>query len=67
MPSVLPRSRDPIIQVGDQPEKPPARITSAPSIIRRAEARIRAMAISAVSSVRTPGVLVTIMPLFAAA
>ncbi len=34
----------------------------APSTIRRATARISAIVMSAVSSVRTPGVLVTVMP-----
>jgi glyoxylate reductase len=54
--------RRPSIQVGDQPAQFPSGITRAPSGMRRATARISAMVMSAVSSVRTPGVLVTVMP-----
>ena len=55
--------RWPSIQVGDQPGQflPSVRI-EAPSISRRGTARISAMVMSAVSSVRTFGVLVTVMP-----
>ena len=63
MPSRLPPMRWPSIQVGDQPGQflPSVRI-EAPSISRRGTARISAMVMSAVSSVRTFGVLVTVMP-----
>ena len=63
MPSRLPPIRWPSIQVGDQPGQclPSVRI-EAPSISRRGTARISAMVMSAVSSVRTFGVLVTVMP-----
>ena len=55
--------RWPSIQVGDQPGQflPSVRI-EAPSISRRGTARISAMVMSAVSSVSTFGVLVTVMP-----
>ncbi len=55
--------RWPSIQVGDQPGQflPSVRI-EAPSISRRGTARISAIVISAVSSVKTFGVLVTVMP-----
>ena len=62
MPSRLPHRRRPSIQVGDQPWKPPACTTAAPSTMRRVLAMIRLMVRSAVSSVRTPGVLVTMKP-----
>ena len=63
MPRRLPPIRWPSIQVGDQPGQflPSVRI-EAPSISRRGTARISAMVMSAVSSVRTFGVLVTVMP-----
>ena len=48
--------------VGDQPFQSPARATLSPSAIRRGTASISASATSAVSSVRTPGVLVTVIP-----
>jgi hypothetical protein len=64
MPSRLPQMRWPSIQVGDQPAQPlPARADDArPSTMRRGTAMISAMVMSAVSSVSTPGVLVTVMP-----
>ena len=62
MPSRLPVMRRPSIQVGDQPLQRPSGMTRAPSAIRRAVARISAIVMSAVSSVSTPGVLVTVMP-----
>ena len=49
-------------QVGDQPVHLPARRMRSPSVSRRGTARISAMVISAVSSVSTSGVLVTVMP-----
>jgi hypothetical protein len=54
--------RRPSIQVGDQPAQPPSGMIRAPSARRRAVDRISAIVMSAVSSVSTPGVLVTIMP-----
>ncbi len=63
MPSRLPQMRWPSIQVGDQPAHVlSAPITLAPSMMRRETAMISAMVKSAVSSVSTPGVLVTVMP-----
>jgi hypothetical protein len=63
MPSRLPQMRWPSIQVGDQPLQCSASVsTAAPSTSRRGTARISAMVMSAVSSVSTPGVLVTVMP-----
>ena len=53
--------------MGDQPWKLPSGITRAPSAMRRETARISAIVISAVSSVSTPGVLVTAIPLVWAA
>ena len=67
MPSRLPVMRWPSIQVGDQPVQSSAGMTRAPSGRRRATAMISAMVMSAVSSVRTPGVLVTVMPRASAA
>ena len=63
MPSRLFEMRWPSIQVGDQPfhSSPPVS-TAEPSTSRRGTARISAMVMSAVSSVSTPGVLVTVMP-----
>ncbi len=63
MPSRFPPMRWPSIQVGDQPGQflPSVRM-EAPSISRRGTASINAMVMSAVSSVRTFGVLVTVMP-----
>src|SRR5665648_1116584 len=60
--------RWPSIQVGDQPCQSPvsARSRAAPSVRRRGTERISAMVISAVSSVSTPGVLVTIIERFRA-
>ena len=53
----------PSIQVGDQPPlHRPSGMTREPSTRRRAVDRISAIVMSAVSSVRTPGVLVTVMP-----
>ena len=55
--------RWPSIQVGDQPcQLLSGPMTAAPSVMRRATAMISAMVMSAVSSVSTPGVLVTVMP-----
>jgi hypothetical protein len=62
MPSRLPPSRRPSIEVGPQPLQPPPRISRSPSASRRETARISAIVMSAVSSVSTPGVLVTTMP-----
>ena len=62
MPSRLPVIRRPSIQVGDQPVQSPSGMMRAPSARRRAVERISAIVMSAVSSVRTPGVLVTVMP-----
>ena len=63
MPSRLPQMRWPSIQVGDQPVHLRSLVsTVAPSASRRGTIRISAMVMSAVSSVRTPGVLVTVMP-----
>ena len=63
MPSRLPQMRWPSIQVGDQPlHGLSPQMTAAPSVSRRGTARISAMVMSAVSSVSTPGVLVTVMP-----
>ncbi len=69
MPSRLPHILWPSIQVGDQPGQVSfSRLsTSTPSMRRRETARISAMVMSAVSSVSTPGVLVTVMPRFTAA
>jgi hypothetical protein len=63
MPSRLPCSRLPSIQLGAQPVNFSSCIAVTPSTSRRGTARISAMVMSAVSSVRTPGVLVTRMPL----
>ena len=63
MPSRLPQMRWPSIQVGDQPAHGLSSVRmAAPSARRRGTARISAIVMSAVSSVRTPGVLVTVMP-----
>ncbi len=64
MPSRLPQMRLPSIQVGDQPAQGLSLRSArpAPSARRRGTARISAMVMSAVSSVSTPGVLVTVMP-----
>ena len=63
MPSRLPQMRWPSIQVGVQPVQSLSPVsTTAPSASRRGTARISAMVMSAVSSVSTPGVLVTVMP-----
>ena len=58
----LPSSLAPSIAVGLQPAHWPARTTRSPSPMRRAVASTSAMVMSAVSSVSTPGVLVTVMP-----
>ena len=55
MPSRLPQIRWPSIEVGPQPVQPPLRISLSPSASRRDTARISAIVMSAVSSVRTPG------------
>ena len=62
MPRRLPVMRWPSIQVGDQPAQASSGMTRAPSAMRRATARTSAIVMSAVSSVSTPGVLVTVMP-----
>ncbi len=68
MPSRLPQMRWPSIQVGDQPSQSPSPdSTLEPSTSRRGTERISAMVMSAVSSVSTPGVLVTVMPRWTAA
>jgi hypothetical protein len=68
MPRRLPQIRRPSIQVGDQPAHFLSPVsTLAPSASRRGTASISAMVMSAVSSVKTFGVLVTVMPFFAAA
>ncbi len=54
--------RCPSMLVGPQPCHSPVRIRRSPSASRRDTARISAMVMSAVSSVSTPGVLVTRMP-----
>ena len=67
MPSRLPQMRWPSIQVGDQPVHSLSPVsTCEPSASRRGTARISAMVMSAVSSVSTPGVLVTVMPRWSA-
>ncbi len=59
--------RLPSIETGAQPRHSPERIRRSPSTSRREAARISAIAMSAVSSVNTPGVFVTVMPLARAA
>src|SRR6266404_540277 len=61
MPRRLPQMRWPSIEVGLHPAHVPLRIRRSPSVRRRGTARMRAMVMSAVSSVSTPGVLVTVM------
>ena len=53
--------QDYTLVVGAQPLHAPPLMTLAPSTTRRATARISAIVMSAVSSVRTPGVLVTVI------
>ena len=62
MPSVLPATRVPSSCVGRHPLQLPARTMRSPSPARRAVASRSVIARSAVSSVRTSGVLVTTMP-----
>src|SRR5262245_19588131 len=64
MPSRLPQMRWPSIHVGDHPGQclRGSLSSAVPSASRRGTARMRAMVMSAVSSVSTPGVLVTMMP-----
>ena len=62
MPSRLPQMRWPSIEVGLQPPHSPERAIRSPSASRRETARISAIVMSAVSSVSTPGVLVTVIP-----
>ena len=62
MPMRLPSSRPPSIAVGLQPVHLPARTRRSPAPMRRAVASTSAIVMSAVSSVSTPGVLVTVMP-----
>src|SRR3546814_2442951 len=59
--SFLPPIRRPSIPPGLQPFQPPDRISFSPSTSRRGTARISAIVMSAVSSVSTPGVWVTMM------
>ena len=60
--------RRPSIQVGDQPDHlPSVRRIWAPSVSRRGTVNISAIVMSAVSSVSTFGVLVTVIPCLAAA
>ena len=55
--------RWPSIQVGVQPAQSLSAVsTLEPSASRRGTARISAMVMSAVSSVSTPGVFVTVIP-----
>ena len=54
--------RRPSIQVGDQPPQALSCTARMPSARRRGTASISAIVMSAVSSVRTPGVFVTVMP-----
>ena len=61
-PSRLPVRRLPSMKVGAQPFHSPDGITAAPATTRRDTDRISAIVMSAVSSVSTPGVLVTTMP-----
>src|SRR5271165_6427186 len=62
IPSRFPVMRRPSIQVGAQPAQCPSGMICEPSTSRRAVERISAMVMSAVSSVSTPGVLVTVIP-----
>ena len=62
MPRLLPAMRWPMSAVGLQPSHSPFCIITAPSGRRRGTARISAIAMSAVSSARTPGVFETMMP-----
>ena len=62
MPSRLPPRRWPSMWVGLHPWYRPSRIMRAPSTRRRGTPTIRAMVMSAVSSVSTSGVLETMMP-----
>ena len=66
-PSVRPRSSIPSNSSGCHPVQLPLLTSSVPSTTRRAQARIRAQARSAVASVSTSGVLVTAMPRISAA
>jgi hypothetical protein len=52
----------PNMKLSDQPGHSPERISRSPSTNRRGTARINVIVMSAVSSVSTPGVLVTVMP-----
>ena len=58
----LPCNRAPSIEVGLQPDHLPLRTSRSPSPMRRAVASTSAIDMSAVSSVSTPGVLVTMIP-----
>ena len=62
MPRRFPVIRCPSMKVGDQPVQLSSGIMRAPSGRRRATTMMSAMVMSAVSSVSTPGVLVTVMP-----
>ena len=61
-PRVLPVTRVPIMWVGRHPVHARPRTCRSPSPMRRAAARSRTMAMSAVQSVNTSGVLLTAMP-----
>ena len=67
MPSVLPVTSAPIMWVGRHPVQRPARTSRSPSPARRAAISSRVIAVSAVVSVSTRGVLVTTIPALAAA
>ena len=62
MPSTLPASSRPSSWVGVQPRQRPVRTSASPSKARRAAPSRHSMARSAVASVSTSGVLVTVMP-----
>ena len=62
IPSALPPIRWPSIPPGLQPFHSPDRTSFSPSASRRGTDTISAIVMSAVSSVRTPGVLVTMIP-----
>ena len=62
MPRFLPAMRWPMSAVGLQPGQSPLCIRREPSGRRRGTPRISAIAMSAVSSARTPGVFETMIP-----
>ena len=68
MPRRLPVTSMPTMNAGDQEFQPPERSSRSPSLARLAAPSIKSMAISAVASLSTSGVLVTAIPrAFAAA